>query len=319
MKILVLLITIAGILFVSRDAPPTEPAEFPVLTGKYFGQQKPGPKAEPFALLMLSARHDHYVRDVTFSPDGDEAYWTVIDIEDEYKRWVVGSRIENGAWTRPRIAAFSNKSYYDDVPCLSPSSRTLFFLSWRPIEEGGKLSKENIWYINREGESWSDPIPLPEAVNSACQIHQQISLDLEDRLYFGGECADGYGNLDIHYSKFVDGEYQPPVNLGPMINGPEGEYAPTISPDGSYLIFTRNLEEGWTLFISFKTQDESWTSPTDLRENLTGFDSMNLSGSFITVDDKYLIFFEERDQTSTPYWIETSFIEDLRGKALRIN
>jgi hypothetical protein len=321
MKILVLLVTVVGILFVSREVrsqgASTEPPEFPVLKGEYFGQRKPGLKAEPFALLMLSSRHGHYIRDVTFSPGGDEAYWAVIDIEDEYKRWVVGSRIENGVWTSPRIAAFSDKRYYDDVPCLSPSGEMLFFLSRRPIEAGGEMSKENIWYMNRVGEIWSDPMPLPGAVNSAFELHQQVSLDLEDRLYFAGKGADGYGSLDIHCSSFVDGEYPSPVNLGPTINGPEGEYAPSISPDGSYLIFTRNLDEGWSLFISFKTGDESWTSPTDLRETLTEFDNMNLSGSFVTYDGRYLIFFEERDEATTPYWVETSFIEGLRDKALQ--
>jgi len=311
MKILVLIVTFVGILFVSSEVRSQE------LTGEYFGQRKPGPEAEPFALSMLSSSQELHIRDVTFSPGGDEAYWTVIDIEDDYKRWIVGSRIENGVWTKPRIASFSDKSYYDDVPCLSPNGRSLFFVSGRPIEKGGKVIKENIWYMNRGGEIWSDPMPLPAAVNSAYEIHQQVSLDLEDRLYFGGEGADGYGSLDIHCSRFVDGEYQPPVNLGQVINGPEAEYAPVISSDGTYLIFTRNLEEGWSLFISFETEDESWTSPTDLREILTEFDNMNLSGSLVTYDGRYLIFFEERDEATTPYWVETSFIEGLRDKALR--
>jgi hypothetical protein len=179
------------------------------------------------------------------------------------------------------------------------------------------MIKENIWYMNRVGEIWSDPMPLPAAVNSAYEIHQQVSLDLEDRLYFGGEGADGHGSLDICCSIFVDGEYQPPVNLGPVINGPEAEYGPVISSDGTYLIFTRNLEEGWSLFISFKAGNDTWTSPTDLREHITGFESSNLSGAFVTGDGRYLIFFGETDPANIPYWIETSFIDDLRKKTLQ--
>lgn len=277
-----------------------------------------GAEAQPFALDMLASRPDNYVRAITFSPGGDEAYWPVIDTTDKYKRWIVHSRIENGVWTEPQIASFSNKDFYDDVPCVSPSGEKIFFISGRPVEEGGKVEKERIWHMSLNGENWSDPVPLPESINTEFTIHQQVSLDKDDNLYFGGEGAGGHGSLDICYSEFRDGKYQEPVNLGPVINCEEGDYAPCVSPDGSYLIFTRNIDEGWTLMISFRDRVGSWTVPTDLRGIVDGFDGMNLSGSCLTPDSKHLIFFGERDDgDNAPYWIDTSFIEDGRIKALK--
>ncbi len=287
----------------------------PASKEEYLGQTKPGPQAIPFAVRILNARPDHYVRAITFSADGLEAYWPVIDTQDDYKRWIVFTEFDNGMWTEPRTAPFSDKRYYDDVPCLTPNGERLFFLSGRPLEPGGAINKERIWYLTREGGSWSDPVPLPARVNEAYSIHQQISLDNENNLYFAGEEAGGFGSLDICFSRCVDGEYRTPVNLGPEINGSEGEYAPTISPDGSYLIFTRNLDDGWSLFISFRTPDGAWTSSTDLKPHLPGIETPNLSGSFITADGKYLVFFGEGEQDSTPYWIETSVIEELRRDA----
>jgi hypothetical protein len=68
MKTLLLLVTAVGILFVSSEVRSQE------LTGEYFGQRKPGPEAEPFALSMLSSSQELHIRDVTFSPGGDQAY-----------------------------------------------------------------------------------------------------------------------------------------------------------------------------------------------------------------------------------------------------
>jgi hypothetical protein len=306
----------AADLLLARGASAA-PSHFPKLKGEYFGQPNPGAKAESFALPMLASRHDQYNRTVTFSPGGNEAYWPVIDTSDGYRRWIVASRMENGTWTRPEMVSFSKKGNEDDVPYLSPSGKKLLFNSQRPLKEGGTIGKENIWSVTRDGDSWSDPIPLQGPVNSSCEIHQMMSLDKDENLYFGGACGDAYGELDIYYSRYANGEYQQPVNLGPVINTPGAEYGPFVSADGSYLIFTKNIADGWTLVISFKDQDGAWTPPADLRESIEGFDDINLGGGIVTHDRKYLVFFKEDDTSVTPYWTDASIIEDLRAKMLK--
>jgi len=293
-------------------APPI----FPEMKGEYFGQLKPGPKVEPFALPMLASRHDRYISAVTFSPDGTEAYWPVVDLGD-YSRWIVTSRMHEGSWTEPRTASFSSREYGDDVPCLSPSGNKLLFISGRPLGNGDATGKANIWGMDREGDDWSDPDPLSGAVNSSYNVHQRMSLDQENNLYFGGEGTDGHGSLDIYLSKYSHGEYQKPENLGPVINGSDGDYAPFISPDGSYLIFTKNLEDRWTIFIVFKDGNEFWTRPVDLKEHLEGLEGLDLSCAFVTRDGKHLIFFGEKDSRIAPYWTDISLIEKLRPRAAR--
>ena len=65
-------------------AVPQESAA--ALKGEYFGQPKPGAQAERLLLPVPTSQPDHHVRAVTFSPDGTEAYWPVIDTQDNYKR-----------------------------------------------------------------------------------------------------------------------------------------------------------------------------------------------------------------------------------------
>ncbi|HSG27669.1 MAG TPA: hypothetical protein VLA34_04250 [Candidatus Krumholzibacterium sp.] len=291
-------------------------AESADIEGRYLGEPEPGMEARPFAPGMLASRPDNYIRTITFSPGGDEAYWPVIDTTDEYRRWIVHSRMKGGVWTEPAKAWFSEREYFDDVPCISPGGDMLVFLSGRPVVEGGKIDKERIWYMRRTGDGWSVPVALPGHINEAYSVHQQVSLDSGNGLYFGGEGPGGYGSLDICLSGYKDGEYLAPVNLGPVINTSEGEYAPCVSPDGSCLIFTRNIGDGWTLMISFRDGDRRWTPPVDLREHLDGFESSNLSGACITPDSKRLIFFSEKgDEGNAPYVISTTFIEELRAES----
>lgn len=305
----------------SEDVPPEESSirirtEMMEVPGGqlYFGQPEPGREAQPFGEAFLATRPDRYVRSVTFSPDGREAYWAIIDPSHDLRRWIVGSRLKDREWTPPSLSAFSQVGNEDDVPAFSPDGRQLFFLSRRTVDLGESTGKERIWFVSRQATGWSEPELLPESVNGFGTVHQQLSLDGQNNLYFACEGSQGQGSLDIHLSLYAEGEYQEPETLGTVINGPEAEYSPFISPDGDYLIFTRNIDDGWTLFLSFRTAGGSWTPPVDLRDRIVGIEGLNLDGAFVTRDGRFLIFFGEKEDTATPYWMDTSLIEDLRTR-----
>jgi dienelactone hydrolase len=56
---------------------------------------------------------------------------------------------------------------------------------------------------------------------------------------FVSERPGGLGGLDLWVSTrgSTSAPLSPPVNLGPLVNSPDGEYHPTISPDGTELYF----------------------------------------------------------------------------------
>lgn len=290
------------------------PMKFPVYRDEYFGQPKPGKTAIPFAAGILAPRHSYYNRSITFTPDGKECYWPIIDLQDGMRRWIVGTKIENGIWTLPQIAPFSEKGFEDDVPCISPDGKILLFISNRPVDNGVNEKKENIWIVRRNGDTWSIPAPLPQVINDLGTIHQQLSLDQSNNLYFGCETDEDNGSMDIYCSKYLNGTYQKPISLGPMVNGTDHEFAPFVSPDGGYLIFTRITSSGYTLYVSFRKTDDGWTASKALHSSIKGLEGMNFGEAFVTRDGKYMIFYGDREQTCTPYWIDASFIEELRPK-----
>jgi ankyrin repeat protein len=303
--------------FLSLKGADRSGPKFPVLAGEYFGQKAPGRTAEQFAVGIVAARYRHH-SPVVFTPDGREAYWAVLDYGKKRQRVILESTVEKGRWTPPRLASFVRPGLEDDAPAISPDGRKFFFTSYRPIQTGGKIEKENIWVRDRIDGGWSEPRPLPPVVNSVENIHQRVSVDLEGNLYFSAEGKDSRGSLDIYVSKVENGSYQNPVNLGVSINSPAVEYTPFIAPDGSYLLFSRYNPKGWTLFLSYRTKDGSWTSARDLSGLIPSPFEMNLDCPSVTRDGKYLFFsgsFEGAiDGNDKPFWVDASLIERLRPK-----
>jgi ankyrin repeat protein len=299
--------------FLSSQGADTRGPKFPVVTGSFFGQKTPGPMADQFAVGIVASRYRHH-GSPAFSADGREAYWAVLDYGKERSRVILESKMENGRWTLPRLADFSQIGWDDDAPSISPDGRKLFFISSRPTEKGGKTDKENIWVMEKAGAGWSAPKPLPPVVNSLAGIHHQVSVDREGNLYFSAAPEGGFGNVDIYCSLWKDGAYQKPANLGSRINGSDNENTPFIAPDGSYLIFAKYHPEGWAPFISYRIKNGDWTPAQDLSLKIQCPWIMKLDCPSVTRDGKYLFFEGYYDNTSKPFWVEARFIEELRPK-----
>lgn len=92
----------------------------------------------------------------------------------------------------------------------------------------------------------------------------------EDILLISANRNDSYGGQDLYVLfKKNDGSWSNPKNLGPDINTFEEEFAPWLSPDGKFLIFTSGGHPGyggWDLYRSERlTQTWTrWSTPENL-------------------------------------------------------
>lgn len=291
------------------DSPP----KFPVLEGPYLGQVPPGSEPQLFARGIVSGRHPSH-SSITFSPDGANAYWTPMFSRPEagygYST-VYFTKIVDTKWTLPVEAPFS-REYKDDVPFFAPDGERLYFISMRPDEPGGRLGRERIWFIERDGNDWSEPKLLDTGANDM-DIHWQFSLDRDRNLYFGGASGQDIGAGDIYVSRFVNGAYLKPENLGPRVNSEERELSPYISPDGSFILFTRLANREQMIHISFRGADGSWTEAKPLRTEsrvLTGICSM------VSPDGKYIFCLGGCEGAEGICWVDAGIIEAVRQEVL---
>jgi ankyrin repeat protein len=265
------------------------PSRFPGLTGEYLGQAKPGRKAVLFAPGIVSGRYTYH-GSIAVTPDGDEMLWSVGGGRDIS---IYRVRRAGGRWTAPEM--FSP----GDVPFVSRDGKRLYFVGYAAA---GGTDRETVFVRDRAASGWSEPRPMPEVINSLPAIHWGVSEDLGGTLYFSADQR-------IRYSECRNGRYGEPVILDSLkgVNA----YSPFVAPDGSYLL--GNIEdEGERMFIIFRKKDGSWTDAIDLADIVGvphGFCPM------VTPDGRYLFFLSMVDGLYAPYWMDASFIEELRRRS----
>jgi Tol biopolymer transport system component len=289
----------------------TSQDDFPHITGSYFGLEPPSMNPEIFAPGIITTEYHEHCSPM-FSPDGSEVYWSVF-----YNFWgpqvIVFMSNENNQWTKPRVAPFSGQ-YSDGNPCLSPDGQKLFFESRRPIHEDDPYTGNiDLWIVERDGNDWSKPKNLGSKVNTD-KWERGPSVSDNGNLYFCSMRDGGYGLMDLYCSKFVEGSYSEPENLGSQINTPGYESWPFIASDESYLIYESDSDE---LYISFRNNDSSWSQPTSISEE------MNFTGGKdrfprLSNDGRYLFFVSNR-WLGNPYFESRLDLDSIKDKSRSIS
>ncbi len=290
-------------LLVTRGANQ-DPPQFPVLKGKYMGQKVPGKKPELFAPGIISTIFvDH--SSLSFSPDGKQVVWSPVIKNCGI---VYLSRVEKGCWTLPQKAPFSG-NFVDCMPVFTQNSQLVFY-SDRPMNPGEKR-KDGLWISEKNGHTWAKTHPLASNIDLG-QVNSQPAISSNKNLYFSTLLKGGKGTLDIYCSKYINGQYTKPKNLGEPINTKNIDYSPLIAPDESYMIFSSDRPGGYgslDLYISFRQKNGSWCNPMNLGDqiNTKYYEWFNT----FSADGKYFFFGSSRNGNFDIYWVDARIIEDL--------
>jgi len=265
----------------------------------YLGQKPPGLTPEVFAPGIVSI-NGRYESTISFSSDLKELYFDAKH-EDEASQIYV-SKLVNGAWTTIKKASFTKGSKKEEMhPFASPDGKRVYFTAYDSI-----FSDEQIWYVNRLENSWSDAIKLNSPVN-------------EDMVFFPNHSKNG-GLYYFNLSKFKT--YYAPNKNGELIQPQEVEidigHHAFISPNDDYLLVTaRNKEENRKdndIYVYFKNQDGTWSNPINLGTTINS--NFSEKTPSISPDGKYLFFGrDERDiqpGLSNIYWVSTEIIQKLK-------
>jgi dipeptidyl aminopeptidase/acylaminoacyl peptidase len=149
--------------------------KFPELKGPYLGQTPPGKTPEIFAPGIIS--HGFHENGIVFSTDGNELFYSTSDNKFTSKIFIYLKK-DNNKWSTPGIAPFSG-SYYDHSIFFSPDGKKLFFSSKRPFSSNSDSKGDlDIWVIEKDGDSWGEPINLGDKINSpAYELEPRLSPD----------------------------------------------------------------------------------------------------------------------------------------------
>ncbi|MES2140500.1 MAG: OmpA family protein [Bacteroidota bacterium] len=129
----------------------------------------------------------------------------------------------------------------------------------------------NIYESVLNGDEWSEPVKLPEPINSS-KHESSASIAPNGRtIYFVSNRKGGEGKLDIWLCHQDNtGTWGKAENLGATVNTPEDEEGVFIHPDGKTLYFSsmgHNTTGGFDIFKSV-FENGSWSEPVNLGNSI---------------------------------------------------
>jgi hypothetical protein len=230
-------------------------------------------------------------------------------------------RLEDGRWTEPQIAPFSEYAPYNFT--VGPDGRTLYFTTLKSPDTTTRmfLEQANIWAVKFEMGRWTEPVMFGRSINTETYYENYPAVTNDGTVYYMSRREDGVGRTDVYRSRNIDGRYSEAENLGPPVNTTMSDIDPFIAPDESYLIICQDKPEGLgglDLYVSFRRDDGSWLEPQNLGQNVNS--SAGEARPYVTPDGLYLFFTSNRagDQSfGKIYWVDAGVIEDLRPEQVR--
>jgi peptidoglycan-associated lipoprotein len=123
------------------------------------------------------------------------------------------TRLENGIWMDAEKLPFQKEgaNYYS--PRITDEGGRLYFASDLSGGQGGL----DIYYVLKSEKGWSDPVRLPNSVNTPG--NENFLTLWKNEIYFSSDFLSGLGGYDI-FSSSLDpaNNFTPPQNLKPPFN-----------------------------------------------------------------------------------------------------
>ena len=181
---------------------------------------------------------DYYDASLSFKPDNSIIiYRNILDVTksgDIYE----ASYNKNDSWNSPKPILYKNKevsnkinsSYFESSASITQDESYIYFVS----ERASGLGKTDIYYVKKNGKTYSDPIHLGDDINTNGDEKCVFIHPSGEILFFTSNGReDSFGSYDIYYCTGGPENWSKPVNLGYPINTTLEEKTINVSSDGN--------------------------------------------------------------------------------------
>ena len=178
------------------------------------------------------------------SKDGQTLYFARCECGDCHGNCdlYVAKKMKNGTWGNIKNLGMQvNSPAWDSQPTLSKNEDTLYFASDRL---GGFGTSDIYFTYKQKNGRWAPAQNMGPLINTRESEVSPFFHPKYQVLYFSsrGQLLNN-GDFDIYKTYRVNGRWQEPRNIGPLVNGKGSEYYFTIDGQSTNLYYARS-EEG---------------------------------------------------------------------------
>jgi len=203
------------------------------------------------ALVRGSVNSEGHDAACSISPDGKQLFIYVNNVETGGSGDInVSKKSGSGKWGTPKnMGKGINTSYFEDGAVLSPDGNTLYFMSERgqdlPYKGQKGYGRSDIWMAKKiEKGKWGDPVNLGPNVNTEYDEGGIFPAADGKTLYFCSNGHNSMGGYDIFMTRYDNGVWSTPVNMGFPINTIGNERMFLLSKDGKTAYVDSDREGG---------------------------------------------------------------------------
>jgi len=211
-------------------------------------------------------------------------------------------KIEDKKWKAFQKANFTKGQKAGEMePFVRADGKRIYFTGY-----SSGFKDEEIWYVDRLGNGWSNAIKLVSPINDDDVMNLTQSKN-------GDVFYDNRSKRKMYSSSIKNSEF-------PVVQHVEVEIGshPFISSSQDYLLVqAQNKEDNKRnsdIYVYFKEKDGTWAKPINLGNAVNSNFHERVPG--VTPDGKYLFFsrYNEDGGISDLYWVSTEVIENVRPK-----
>lgn len=187
-------------------------------------------------------------------------------------------------WSRVELLSDDLRSItYDGPATVNTEGNMIFFnRNYSPDDRKARSNKVGIFSAELIGNEWNNIQPFVHNNPAYNLFHPALSHDGK-KLVFSSDMPGGTGGFDLYISRFENGRWSVPVNLGPNVNT-RGHEIYSVFHENGRLYFSTNQLPGIGGYDIYYTEEVngSWATPVNLAEPLN---SRRNDASFIANED----------------------------------
>lgn len=139
-------------------------------------------------------------------------------------------------WTTPIDPGKNiNTKFHESSACLSPDGNTLYFTSDRPEGYGGRDLYKSNWDATKK--LWGLAVNMGKVINTGYDEEGVYMHPSGNTLYFSSKGHSSMGGYDVFHSTLLNGNWQPPVNIGYPVSTPDDDVYYVVSANSEHAYY----------------------------------------------------------------------------------